>query len=66
MGQIGWTWGQYWWLGMGIKKEKTGKDAIICQPSQGDQYKQGPKHYKDCYGKKIRKEVRHQNQSSRV
>jgi hypothetical protein len=30
---------------MGREKEKTRKDAIICQPSQGDQYKQGPKQY---------------------
>jgi hypothetical protein len=27
------------------KEKKTGKDAVICQPSQSHQQQQGAKHY---------------------
>ena len=57
MGQAGRTWGQHWWGGMVRKEEKTGKDAVICQPSQGHQQQQGAKHYQNSLGQKRIKKV---------
>lgn len=66
MGQVGWTGGQHWWGGMGRKEEKTVKDAVICQPSQGHQQQQGAKHHQNSHGQEIIKEVGSKDQGPLV